>query len=231
MPTATTSLKYMNMIQHEPQLQPEQQQTGVAAGGQSEILLRIFNDPRLRYLDLDSQYWLNYYVGVAGYLPRPTRFAYVVPAATPANTTFLVANGKVIKNWNLASASEVTVSPSPPNLLNPDHSLALFGNLSLSGATTEVSANIMIIPPLTPNNKLPETFDINDVIKLWADNGVNLLAADATAAVTVPVSDLDPTGLKCRDIALVIKVVSAPAADTTIALDITGKKVFHKFEP
>ncbi|MEM2698526.1 MAG: hypothetical protein QXF17_04315 [Ignisphaera sp.] len=207
------------------------QLTGSIAAGESEIFTVKFPDePNVRAIDIDSQYWANYVDGAISYLKRPTTYSVTVPAGTAANTTYLVADGKIIKNWDQSGFTDVTGNVQVPNLLSVENAYVLLGNLDIAGATAGVTANIRILPPLTRNSQLPGSpTDLNSIVQLWSQSSLTLLANDATAASTIPVTDFDLTGLKCRDIALVVKVVTAPAADTAVSLSFTGKVVAHKW--
>lgn len=202
----------------------------VVAAGESEIFTKLFDDYRPKVIDLDSQFWANYYLGALGYIPNGTEYAFTVPAGTAVDTTYLVADGKVIRNWLTNSPVDDTPSTPPPDLLGSNTALVLNGNLTFTGATG-IGVNAIIIPPLTRDEDIPEGRTLSDIINLWKQYKTNtLLVADATGSATVPISNFDPTGLKCRDIALVIKVTTSPAAATTVRLGFTGKKVQHKWE-
>ena len=207
-------------------------QTNGEIGWYSEIFAKYFDDARLRYPDVDALFWANYTDGVLEYLPYPTVFSYTVPADTTAGTTYLVANGKVIQNWNTTTKTDVTGTLTIPNLLNRDHCLVLSGNIRIEGATAAVNANVKLLPALLRNANIPEELTVDSIANLWGQYAPrNLLPNNVTGSpVTIDTTVLDRTGVKCRDVALVINVATAPATDITVSLSITGKKVLHKWE-
>jgi len=221
----TTKLKNNNEYTSTT-INPKELVPIVSTAGYSNIFASREQDP-IRYIPVDTYYWIE--TINSAYRYTSINYSYTVPSGTAANTTYLVADNHVVKNFHNESSGE---SISTPTIRTWDiNEVIVVPSLTITGATSDVQATILYYPaPKGGGRKEDDEFTYTHWKEIVGTptSGVDPVKSEysfgfVSANTTYNASDYDAylRSFIFGDIALYIKVVSAPASDTTISL--TGK--------